>query len=206
MATDLIEDALFDWGEYAEARKRLRDRGYCRSNRDPEAEFAEWLVAHLLPEGELVKSPVQPDYDVVAGNRRIQVRKYGKATGNKAPMAPKLQPDLEKRPTHYAFVEFRGGLPVAVYVCTYEWVEQNSQRSGGLRIETVREASARLEAGIETYLIPVGRDRADAEARLAQAQAAGLVEWSGKRLAPAEPPIEPSGEGEMSALLLSQRR
>lgn len=61
---------------YIEARNALLDELQLsrRSNRDPLAEFSEWLVATLV-DGRLADSPVQPGWDVRSPDgERIQVK------------------------------------------------------------------------------------------------------------------------------------
>ena len=73
------------YARYVEARNALlAELNLGRnSNRDPLAEFAEWLVAALL-EGTLAPSPVQAHWDVEApGIGKVQV-KYLANSGNES--------------------------------------------------------------------------------------------------------------------------
>jgi len=61
---------------YVDARNALLDELQLkrRSNRDPLAEFSEWLVAALV-DGTLADSPVQPGWDVkTQDNHKTQVK------------------------------------------------------------------------------------------------------------------------------------
>jgi hypothetical protein len=61
---------------YVEARNALLEELQLkrRSNRDPLAEFSEWLIAALVG-GTLADSPVQPGWDVLTpDNEKIQVK------------------------------------------------------------------------------------------------------------------------------------
>jgi hypothetical protein len=102
------------YGQYVEARNALlAELNLGRnSNRDPLAEFAEWLVAALLG-GTLAPSPVQAHWDVEApGVGKVQV-KYLANSGsegwvNEHPVHVTEQMDA------YAIVFYESLLPVAV--------------------------------------------------------------------------------------------
>jgi hypothetical protein len=99
---------------YVEARNALLgELGLGRqSNRDPLAEFSEWLVAALVG-GTLAHSPVQRDWDVQAGNDRIQVKYLANPPGGWI-----NEHEIHTSPlmTHYAIVLFEALLPTAVLV------------------------------------------------------------------------------------------
>ena len=99
---------------YAEARRALLaelDLGR-DSNRDPLAEFAEWLVATIL-DGTLAASPVQAHWDVEApGVGRVQVKYLANAGNsqwvNEHPIKVTVQMDT------YAIVFYESLLPVSI--------------------------------------------------------------------------------------------
>lgn len=69
---------------YVEARKVLLDELQLKrqSNRDPLAEFSEWLVAALV-EGSLADSPVQKGWDVRGpDDEKIQVKYLANSAGS----------------------------------------------------------------------------------------------------------------------------
>ncbi len=71
-----LSRVLAAFKRYAEVRNALLDELQLkrRSNRDPLAEFSEWLVAKLV-KGTLADSPVQPDWDVLTPDgEKIQVK------------------------------------------------------------------------------------------------------------------------------------
>jgi len=81
MSNERIDEALRQWGRYARERQQLERLGYCRSCKDPQAEFAEWLVKELSG-GDLEPSRSHPGFDVAKDGRRIQVRKFGRKCSN----------------------------------------------------------------------------------------------------------------------------
>jgi hypothetical protein len=102
------------YGRYVEARNALlAELNLGRnSNRDPLAEFAEWLVAALLA-GKLAPSPVQAHWDVEArGVGKVQV-KYLANSGNERWVNehPVRVTDLMDA---YAIVFYESLLPVSV--------------------------------------------------------------------------------------------
>jgi hypothetical protein len=65
---------------YSRGRAELLEAiGVTGSNRDPLAEFSERLVAALL-DGELAPNRVQPGWDVMASERRVQVKYLANAS------------------------------------------------------------------------------------------------------------------------------
>lgn len=155
--SECLPAALEAWRDYARARQRLRDMKYCRSCKDPEAEFAEWLVEELVG-GQRVEDRSGRGCDVAIGSRRIQVKKWGRNPGNKARMPPSsgsLLPETDPNcPTEFAFVEYLEGIPTTIYLADYRWVTENAAPSG-LRFGRVKEASAGGDAGVRVYPVAV---------------------------------------------------
>ncbi len=79
---DTWEQVVARLDEYLCARRTLLGAiGRPRSNRDPLAEWAEWLAARVLG-GTVCDNPVQPGYDVELPNgTRVQVKYLANALG-----------------------------------------------------------------------------------------------------------------------------
>lgn len=100
---------------YVEARNALLDELQLkrRSNRDPLAEFSEWLVAALAV-GTLADSPVQPGWDVrTPDDEKIQV-KYLANPADSWVNEHSIQ--VSELMDSYAIVIFEALLPQAVIV------------------------------------------------------------------------------------------
>lgn len=100
---------------YVEARNALLDELQLKrkSDRDPLAEFSEWLVAALVG-GTLADSPVQPGWDVLGPERERIQDKY---------LANPADAWVNEHPVHvtelmdsYAIVIFEALLPRAVII------------------------------------------------------------------------------------------
>jgi hypothetical protein len=94
------------WTAYVRAKAALIEAGAVRSLKSAEADLAEWLVAQLV-EGELPASKPHAAFDVVAADKKIQVKSLCKASDN--PNGYIVQPkdrhnDPASGATHYAFV------------------------------------------------------------------------------------------------------
>jgi hypothetical protein len=171
MISERVREALYAWQALCQAERRFKDLGYCRSNRPPDCDFSEWLVAELL-DGSLCDSLTCPDYDVVRleDGLRIQVKKIRRGETNQNYWPPGSGPNGSlpteanpSRPTHYAYVEFDAhGVPIAVYLCKYEWVAENT-KPGGLSPKRVREASKRADGDRAVIAIPLPKRAALAE-------------------------------------------
>lgn len=101
-----IQYAATLWAKYVKAKHDLLDAGFVRSYKVPEADFAEWLVATHW-NGELPKNLSNPAYDVIAGDRRIQVKSIAKMPENPNGYIVTIKDknnNPEKGATHYAFV------------------------------------------------------------------------------------------------------
>lgn len=100
---------------YVEARNALLDELQLKrkSNRDPLAEFSEWLVAALVG-GTLADSPVQPGWDVLGPDgERIQVKYLANPAEAWVNEHPVYVTELMDS---YAIVIFEALLPKAVVV------------------------------------------------------------------------------------------
>lgn len=107
------DNILEKFSHYRHARRELLAALDLRSNRDPLAEFSEWLVAQLT-RGRLAGNRVQPGYDVVGpAGERIQVKYLANPTGkwiNEHPIKVDDQMDA------YAIVFFVDLVPTSVAI------------------------------------------------------------------------------------------
>lgn len=111
---DLLR-VLTAYQRYVEARNALLDELQLkrRSNRDPLAEFSEWLVAALV-EGTLADSPVQKDWDVRSPDgAKIQVKYLANPADRWVNEHLIL---INEQMESYAIVIFEALLPQAVVV------------------------------------------------------------------------------------------
>lgn len=76
-----VSIALQQWHGYVEAKRALLKSGVLRSFKAPEADLSEWLIATLLT-GSLASNKSQPSFDVLAGDKRVQVKSLCKASDN----------------------------------------------------------------------------------------------------------------------------
>lgn len=110
-----LSDVLSIFDQYVKARKALLAELDLKrlSNRDPLAEFSEWLVAYLVG-GTLADSPVQKDWDVrTLDNEKIQV----KYLANSAEVWVNEHPiKINELMDSYAVVIFEALLPQAVII------------------------------------------------------------------------------------------
>jgi hypothetical protein len=99
---------------YARGRAELLEAiGVTGSNRDPLAEFSERLVAALL-DGELATNRVQRGWDVLAGERGVQVKYLANASDEVWVNEHHIHVTAEM--DDYAIVFFEALLPVTVIV------------------------------------------------------------------------------------------
>lgn len=188
MIDSIIAEALRDWEPYAQAKQRLKELEYCRTCRDPEAEFAEWLVARVLG-GRLADDPCAKGHDVTKGARRIQVTKIGRAsnyTNNLPPGRAGLpSKDAPECPTDYAYVLFdEKGVPSRVYVCPYEWISAHYGTRKGLRLSDIERESRREGSSITAYVWDAVSSHITPEASASEGDAAQPQEanrWHSKR-------------------------
>jgi hypothetical protein len=102
------------YARYVEARKALLaelDLGR-NSNRDPLAEFAEWLVAAIL-HGRLADTPVQAEWDVMAlGGQHLQVKYLANTSSERwvNEHTVRVTPQMDA----YAIVFYESLVPVSV--------------------------------------------------------------------------------------------
>ena len=104
------------WANYVRAKQALLAAGFIRSFKSTEADFAEYLVAAVL-DGRLPNSKSHPGYDVIAADKKVQVKSVTKALDN--PNGYILTKDDRKdgkETTHYAFVFFNELIPDAVFL------------------------------------------------------------------------------------------
>jgi hypothetical protein len=101
---------------YVEARNTLLDELHLgrRSNRDPLAEFSEWLVAALVG-GTLADSPVQKGWDVMTpAGEKIQVKYLANSTDDSWANEHKIE--IKELMDSYAIVIFEALLPQAIII------------------------------------------------------------------------------------------
>ena len=121
-----IQKAAGVWAEYVKAKRGLLEAGLIRSFKAAEADFAEWLVVVLF-DGELPPSKSHVGYDVIAGNRRIQVKSIAKMPDNPSGYIigkKDRSNDRETGATHYVFVFFDELIPDAIFPVKEAFVRQ----------------------------------------------------------------------------------
>ncbi|MBX3055149.1 MAG: hypothetical protein KF770_01635 [Anaerolineae bacterium] len=126
MSDTAIKETVQLWLEYVRARQALFTKGIVRSFKSPEADFAEHLIASMF-KGVLPSNKSNPAYDVIAGDKRIQVKSVAKASDNKNGYIIK-EKDRNNNPqigaTHYAFVFFNELIPTGVFLVPEGFVRE----------------------------------------------------------------------------------
>lgn len=152
---------------YIDARNALLDelRLSRKSNRDPLAEFGEWLVAALVS-GTLADSPVQPGWDVRGPDgERIQVKYLANPADRWVNEHPVHVTDLMDS---YAIVVFEALLPKAVVILPARNLAavgtEMGKRHGNLDTtlqftranyrRILQDAAAFKELGVRLYVAP----------------------------------------------------
>lgn len=137
------------WVTYAVIREELRKEKLIRCNKDPQADFAEWLVAKVLG-GTIVNNKTNQGFDVKAGDKMVQVKKTWKCAGNSTGILKnhlKLDCLEVQRPTHYAFVRYSAdGHPESIILLDYEQVRQAVLTRSQLRWRHIEEAGGQVYA------------------------------------------------------------
>ncbi|MBI4739833.1 hypothetical protein HY772_09960 [Candidatus Woesearchaeota archaeon] len=106
------------WADYVRAKNNLLKAGIIRSYKSTEGDFSEWLV-ELIFKGQLPDSKSHIGYDVLAGDKKIQVKSITKMFDNPngyGVTRKDRQNNPERGATHYAFVFFEDLVPDAVYL------------------------------------------------------------------------------------------
>lgn len=122
MDNQIIQQDFILWLNYAKAKKALLDKNYIRSHRDPEADFAEWLVA-FITNGSLPENMSQEGYDVEIGDKRIEVKKLGKSYKNENGYIIKDKDKNNKNATHYAFIFYKEFMPSHLFIVAKDFVK-----------------------------------------------------------------------------------
>lgn len=140
------------WSEYVRARLDLQQANFLRSFKSAEADLAEWLVKAIFG-GELVSSKSNPDYDVVVGDMRIEVKSINKIKGNRN--GYKIdETDKEDSPhkgaTHYAFVYFKDFIPDAIFLVPESFV-RSFPRSRIRRVDLEGTHEFRVDADLTPF-------------------------------------------------------
>ncbi len=117
MNSKRIRELVEALAHYREARLQLLAvLGLPYSNREPLAEWSEHLVAALL-DGQLAKSPVQPDWDLTttAGDK-VQVRFLANRSGLPGSWINEHRVAIPPGVDRYALVIFEGLRPLTVLI------------------------------------------------------------------------------------------
>ena len=114
MNADLIRAAK-EWRNYVLAKNTLIEIGVNRSYKSSVGDFAEWLIATIF-QGSLPVSKSESDYDVIADDKKIQVKSIAKMKGNPNGYKVKDKDKNNKIATHYAFVYFKDLIPKEIYL------------------------------------------------------------------------------------------
>jgi hypothetical protein len=118
------------WANWVKAKHSLLSAGLIRSYKPPEADFSEWIVATYW-KGKLLDNKSFPAYDVVAGDKRIQVKSIAKMPGNPHGYIV-TKKDKKNDPyhgaTHYAFVFFTKLIPDEIFLVPESFVRQFSKK------------------------------------------------------------------------------
>ncbi|HEX9991210.1 MAG TPA: DUF433 domain-containing protein [Chloroflexia bacterium] len=140
------------WSEYVRARLDLQQANFFRSYKSAETDLAEWLVKAIF-RGKLVASKSSPDYDVVAGNMRIEVKSINKKAGNRNGYKidetdKKNNPDIGA--THYAFVCFKDFMPDAIFLVPEGFV-RSFPRTRIRRADLERDKEFRVDWDLTSF-------------------------------------------------------
>ncbi len=127
---DGILKAVQLWSDYRRAKDALREAGLVRSFKSAESDFSEWLVKTIFT-GELPTSQSQESWDVIAGDKRIQVKSVAKAASNPngyIVQTKDRQNTAAAGATHYVFVFFNALAPEALYLVPEDFVRNFSKK------------------------------------------------------------------------------
>jgi hypothetical protein len=116
-----LEKARILWQAYIRAKQAMLNAGIIRSYKASEADYAEWLVAKIL-DGNICENKNNQDYDVVAGEKRIQVKSINKAPGNTHGYIVSQKDKVNTGATDYAFVFFCDLMPNSIFLVPASFV------------------------------------------------------------------------------------
>lgn len=146
-----IQKAAGVWAEYVKAKRALLEAGLVRSFKAAEADFGEWLVAVLF-DGELPPSKSQAGYDVIAGDKRIQVKSIAKMPDNPNGYIigkKDRKNDRETGATHYVFVFFDVLIPDAVFLVEEAFVRQFRKKQ--IKRPDLEDANSKVEVDLNVF-------------------------------------------------------
>jgi hypothetical protein len=146
-----IKKTVYPRTEYVKARQALLTEGLVRSFKSPEVDFSERLVA-IVFNGELPDSKCNPGYDVIAGDKRIQVKSVAKAPGNKNGyiIRDKDRANNSKTgATHYAFVFFDELIPTGIFLVPEDFVRQFAGTQ--IKRHHLEKTSYRVEIDLDVF-------------------------------------------------------
>jgi uncharacterized protein (DUF433 family) len=124
LRNDQLQRVASLWAQYVQVRSELEQESYIRSNKSLESELAEWLVK-LVFNGEPLPGRSNKGYDVLAGDKRIEVKSISKRKGNSNGYTISERDranDPQYDATHYAFVFFLELVPDAVFLVPEDFV------------------------------------------------------------------------------------
>ena len=121
-----FRSAALLWANYVNAKHYLLNEGLVRSYKAPEVDFAEWIVATNW-KGKLLDNKNFPAYDVVASDKRIQVKSISKMPDNPHGYIITIKDkknDPHQGATHYAFVFYTELIPDEIFLVPESFVRQ----------------------------------------------------------------------------------
>ena len=126
-----IEKIISLWSRYVKMRGELRDSGISFTNRQPEADFSEFIAEELLC-AKRVDPLVQKDYDlekIVDGiSVKYQVKSLSKSTGNLNGYIIK-EKDRNTTSDYYIFVFFGPDYTLKnMYLVTSKFVKEFNKK------------------------------------------------------------------------------
>jgi len=146
-----IQKAAGVWAEYVKAKRALLEAGLVRSFKAAEADFAEWLIAVVF-DGELPPSKSHAGYDVIAGDRRIQVKSIAKMPDNPNGYIigkKDRSNDRETGATHYAFVFFDELIPDTIFLVEEVFVRQFPKKQ--IKRPHLENANSKVEVDLNVF-------------------------------------------------------
>lgn len=160
MREERIQQAAQLWADYVRAKHALLATGFIRSFKSTEADFAEWLVAAVL-DGRLPNSKSHPGYDVIAGDKKVQVKSVTKALDN--PNGYIITKDDRndspgRETTHYAFVFFNELTPDAVFLVEEAFVRKFGKTQ--IKRLDLEAANCKMAIDLNIFKLAVSKGRA----------------------------------------------
>lgn len=145
MTESVFQKAQKLWLDYARAKHALLKAGFIRSYKSTEADFSEWLICFIYG-GELPASKSYGGYDVIAGDKRIQVKSIAKMPDNQNGYIISKK-DRNNNPeigaTHYAFVFYNELIPVSIYLVPENYVRNFPKQQ--IRMSNLEKANSKID-------------------------------------------------------------